>query len=426
MRRTVLIGVLVLVLGAMATPPAALADHQVRLEITSTMNLVVVQDKPKFRLLVTTTASATHPCVMYVGWQDARVTKADGTVTGPAFVSVDGSPGPPASFTTSFTSRQEVVLDPGDRLSAQGRVECHFQQPVGFGHYLVHVADAPLAAEAPGSIDGQAKPLLADAQKQEYRRAAKTFSRMAYVSGSSGFALALIPCGGCQVLGTGFGAMAIVFEGTGQILDLIAEDPADFAFQSLAPVRRLTVPKIDRLGGLGLNRGVKRSIRALIQAQLDAQVRLRAMLTSIERAQGAGLVSATDWEAAHVKAAVAHAEMAASMLERMANLQRQLARLLRAQGIGTRRPTRAAYRRLQRSLRAGKAPAQIVQALREWRLSPSRRDRIRELVLAVPARRLQTPVSLLGDRELLGTLRSSAETLRTLAAQLRQGAIPPR
>lgn len=417
--RPLAVAALAVSITAIGSPPAH-ADHGVTLQTSTALGLLVVEEKPKYQVTVSATATASHPClIIEVGFVQAQVTRPGGAMQGASIQGPIDTPAYPAAPTMMHTWRWHVVLEPGDQLAARVRVGCRFEQPVPTGHYLEHYAHADVTAAAPVSVEGQASQRMSQAQKDEYRRAAKTFDRMAYVAGSTGLAVAWIPCGGCQLLGAGFGAMTVVFEGTSHVLDWIADDPPDFAFHALAPVRRPVVPNPDPYDRLGLGRPIKRTLRELIQTQVDAQVRLRAMIISIERAQGAELAAESGWEAQHLGAAAAHAEVAAERLDHMAVVQRRLAGRLRKARIATRLPARAAYRRLQRSLRAGKAPAPIVRALREWRLSQEQVARIRDAVLAVPARSLRTAASMLEDEELLATLRASAQRLRELAADIR-------
>jgi hypothetical protein len=213
-------------------------------------------------------------------------------------------------------------------------------------------------------------------QKKVFQKAQVMFENVAYVVGGIGTAILFVPCGYCQVLGGSQIVIGLLLGGVGRVFDTLASDPPDPNFTEIAsPVIR-RFPLVPPRPGLALD--VRVRITRLAQAVLDVKAHAQALLTSVERSQGAAEASNNSWQAQQLRAGATFARRTAATLRRVVRTARDL-RLIFT------RPPQATRRIGTVEIRSA------TQGVIDHGLSPAARQVVKKLLRApVPAQEIQT------------------------------------
>ena len=172
---------------------------------------------------------------------------------------------------------------------------------------------------------------ISSAQKKNFQRARLAFDNLAYTVTSIGTVILFVPCGYCQVLGASQIVIGILLMGAGRVFDNLASDPPDPNFTEIASPTLKKVPLLPITPMLNLK--TRRAISRLAQELQFATVYAQALLTSIERSQGAAAESMKTWQAQQLRAGARFARHTATSLRRARDAARGLRTVLRTGSV---------------------------------------------------------------------------------------------
>ena len=209
------------------------------------------------------------------------------------------------------------------------------------------------------------------------------------------------------------GIIGILLKGGSAVMGILASDPPDPRFRLLARPKvppRIRVPSTTAVTPVAAS-----ALGRLIDSGLRLNEILKAVLTSVERAQGAAAANQRIWVVRQQQAAARHARAAATLLEQMAGLR---GKAVRAIGRELVRQTPAEVRLARDQVLAQGLSRQVKLAFRGAGVTAVvTADVEREIKRAKPpVADVQFPAALLNPR--VGAVeRNAAKALRRLAAR---------
>jgi hypothetical protein len=264
-------------------------------------------------------------------------------------------------------------------------------------------------------------PEQAKAQdKSLYGHASAALSRLAAMwglGGGGGAIAGAVQGGGPAAAGAGVVAAsgaAVAGFASADFSDLAA-DPPDPHFRSVAR------PKVGKPALLsaadGASQAAVDAFNAMASNDAVATANVRAMLTAIERAQGAANAHNKPWVRRQVKAAANYAETAAQAYGNATKLHRQAYTALREGGIPEVTLTQSQAIQAQSQIRSQGLDPTFVKSLRAAGWSSTRIESLKVAILATPSKHLTGPILLrpLIDPTVLHVFEHTASRLRAYA-----------
>lgn len=172
-------------------------------------------------------------------------------------------------------------------------------------------------------------------QKEKAAKAAQELYEQAAVEAAVGVGCAFAPEPFTKVCAVGAGFLSAITALMATRLDRIAKDPADPNFTSIALPVVPSLPQQPIVAGEGITQQVADALNALFTNQEQAIGLMSAILTSLERAQGAHEVGDTFWEVRQLKVAQQYMTQLVTLLSASTELNANLQRVL--QDIGFQR-----------------------------------------------------------------------------------------
>jgi hypothetical protein len=208
-------------------------------------------------------------------------------------------------------------------------------------------------------------------------------------------------------------ALAVTFGGFASLLGWISADPPDPNFAEIAQPVVIRMARVRGPGGRPLTGLLRMSARIMSLGG--------ALVTSVERAQGAALAGDRDWVRRQSLTAADHAQHLAMALRRMPRLLSQARRFVVRSGARDARLTSSRLRAVQRRVRAHGLPAFLTRPLARLKVTRVERATLRRKLLSpdTPVPQLTT-AGLLGNPAVRGQSVEMAGWFDAYATRVRQ------
>jgi hypothetical protein len=240
------------------------------------------------------------------------------------------------------------------------------------------------------------------------------FTRISIVQGAAAGAMALCPVCTIHAVITGLSASYWAW---------LAVDPPDKNFRS--PVRRVVLKPPRVAPGGGISPAAASALNALNDAQMTSSAGVRALVTAVERAEGARKARNPEWERRQMLSAAGFASEAASALGREANLRKQAASALTAGGFPETALGGEQADLLQARVVAQGVPAETASLLKSLNARPADVKYVGNEILTADTGTASSFPGLLAAPSALSQLARTAARLKSFAARIKRAPLKP-
>ena len=284
-------------------------------------------------------------------------------------------------------------------------------------HQETHVGDDDLLRDDDWTITIEQGKRFTPEEKEQFGRAAAELGLTAASLGSVGAVCAFVPepvvtkaCAGV------FGIGAIVVGLPAAHLAYLASDPPDRRYRKIAKPAPVRPPAVT--GEDGVSQEAASALNALFRKQARAAALGQALLTSIERAQGAANARAKTWERRQARAARGYASQLAATLSAEIPLLSRARAALEGSGFPSVPVTAEGVRALQRSIAQAGLPEKLARAARRLKIGKRMRAGLELTLRAANADNVSQRgafPALLDHPSHIAALRVAAKRLRAFA-----------
>ncbi len=295
-----------------------------------------------------------------------------------------------------------LALAPGQRVSITARWRAYIPQPAGA---VDGEGDSsPYELSVPGGLP----PRFTDATKLALADHGVT------MYAECGSLATLGPSASMPGLGAVASTMGVLACGSAGTAMQLSFDPVDTNFRAIAKPRVPPSPTV--AAGGGLDAAVAAALNKLSAAAVRQIGYGRAVVTSVNRAQGARMKKQRTWEERQMRAAGRYAAVMAATLDDEIRLRRDLRRVLADVDLTAASVSDEDVAAFRDALIRGGLPDELVSGLAKLGVSKPEQRLVQGWLLASdPSRFAGSPVEEIADARLLASLRKSASVLKEFA-----------